>query len=51
MSTEKKTETPRQQPKTKAPDTMIENTKKGDTEMDEKELGKVAGGRLDPYKN
>jgi hypothetical protein len=51
MFTRAKTETLKQQPKTKAVDARIEHTKNGDTELDEKKLGRVAGGRLDPYKN
>jgi len=51
MGAEKKTDTSRQAPTTKAPDTLIEAAKKGDTELSEKELAQVAGGRLDPYKS
>jgi bacteriocin-like protein len=44
MSTDKKTETPKQQPKTKSPDSLIETTKKGDTELTEEELRRISGG-------
>jgi len=44
MSTDKKTEVPMQAPKTKAPDTLIETTRKGDVELTEEQLRRVAGG-------
>jgi len=44
MSTDKKTEVPKQQPKTAPPDTLIKTTKKGDVELTETELARVSGG-------
>jgi hypothetical protein len=44
MRADKKTETPKQQPKTKAPDSLIEITKRGDTELTEQELKRAGGG-------
>jgi hypothetical protein len=44
MSTDKKIETTKQPPKTKAPDPLIETTKKSDAEMTEKELDQASGG-------
>jgi hypothetical protein len=38
------TENPKQQPKLSS-DSLLETSKKGDTELTEQELGKVSGGR------
>ena len=44
MSTDKKTETPKQQPKTKAPDSLTKTSKKGDIELTDEELNRPSGG-------
>jgi hypothetical protein len=47
MSADKKTETPKQEPKPSAPETLITPPKKGDIELTEQELGRASGGMAD----
>jgi len=49
MSTDKKTEAPQHQPKTATPDALIKTAKKGDVELTEEELVRVAGGAAVDY--
>jgi bacteriocin-like protein len=44
MSTDKKSERSKTQSKTPAPDSLAKTSKKGDTELSDKELARVAGG-------
>ncbi len=44
MSTDKKTEAPKQQPKPSVPDALIKTTDKSNVELNEEELKRVSGG-------
>ena len=44
MSADKKTGTPKQQPKTAIPNALIKTTKKGDIELTDEELNRASGG-------
>jgi hypothetical protein len=48
MSTDKKTETPKQPPKTPA-DELAKTKKKGDVELTEEELKRTTGGAFDAF--
>jgi hypothetical protein len=50
MSTDKRTSTSSQQPKTKSPDSLTKSPKKGDIELTEEELKRAAGGTKIEYK-
>jgi hypothetical protein len=48
MSTDKKTETPKQPPKTPT-DELAKTKKKGDVELTEEELKRTTGGAVDAF--
>jgi hypothetical protein len=44
MSTNKKTDAPKQQPKSSVPDALIKTSNKGNVELTEEEMKRVSGG-------
>ena len=49
MSTDKKTDTPKQKPKTAVSGDPTKAAKKGDVELTEEELKRASGGAFDAY--
>jgi hypothetical protein len=49
MSTDKKTDTPKQKPRTAVPSDPTKTAKKGDVELTEEELKRATGGAFDAY--